>query len=220
MCGRFSLKSTIQAIEDEFELERIDKPIVPRYNIAPSQDIAVVKKDDRRILAFHRWGLIPSWAKDINMSNRMINARAETITKKASFKKLFLQQRCLVIADGFYEWQRTDSGKIPVYFYLKSLKPFAFAGLWSKWISPDGLEIYSTTIITTKSNALISSIHERMPVILDKQHYDIWLDLYFNDEKFLLKLLKPYPAYEMTYHHVSKIVNSPYNDTPECIKPL
>lgn len=219
MCGRFSLKSTIHAIEDEFEIDNIEIPIQPRYNIAPSQNVPVVVYEGKRYLKLFKWGLVPFWAKDPSIGNKMINARAESLTTKISFKKLFSKNRCIVIADGFYEWEKGTSGKNPYYFCMKTKKPFGFAGLWSMWNSPEGEIIYSCTIITVEPNRLVEKIHNRMPAILNKSDYQLWLNYSYSDEKSLLKLLKPYPDEEMTYYKVSKLVNSPSNDNPDCIKP-
>ncbi len=220
MCGRFSLKSTIQAIEDEFDIEKVDIPVQARYNIAPSQNVSVVVFDGVRCLKTFKWGLIPPWAKDPSIGNRMINARAETLTTKISFKNLLKKSRCLVIADGFYEWEKGTTAKNPYYFYLKSMKPFGFAGLWSVWSKPDGEKIFTCTIITVEPNSIVGKIHNRMPAILFKSDYQLWLDNLYSDEKDLIKVLKPYPSEEMGFHKVSRRVNSPSNDNPECVEPV
>jgi putative SOS response-associated peptidase YedK len=194
----------------------------PRYNIAPSQNHPVVIiNQDQRELTMMRWGLIPPWAKDISIGYRMINARAETVAEKASFKKPFKDKRCLVLADGFYEWKKTDKkNKIPYYFMLKSKQPFAFAGLWEQWKNPEGEKILSFTIITTKANELMEPIHDRMPVILKENVETQWLDPENKDTDKLLSLLQPYPGGLMLAYRVSPIVNAPKNDTPECIEPI
>ena len=167
------------------------------------------------------WGLIPSWAKDMSIGNKMINARAETVAEKASFKKPFKDKRCLVLANGFYEWKKTDKkNKIPYYFMLKSKQPFAFAGLWEEWKNPEGEKILSFTIITTKANELMEPIHDRMPVILKENVETQWLDPENKDTDKLLSLLQPYPAGLMESYRVSDIVNSPKNDIPACVEPI
>lgn len=164
------------------------------------------------------WGLVPTWAKDASIGNRMINARAETIAEKRTFKALLDRKRCLVLADGFYEWQKKERGKFPVRFVLKDRGLFAFAGLWDSWRKPDGSEIQSFTIITTGANDIIRPIHERMPVILDRNSEDKWLDLDLKDTVKLTPLLKAYPSRDMEAYCVYKMVNSPTNDRPECIQ--
>ncbi len=217
MCGRFSLKSTMQAIEAEFSIDRSDIVIEPRYNIAPTQNVAVIFNNGQNYQTFFKWGLIPSWTKDPTIGNRMINARAETISEKPSFKTALKKRRCLILADGFYEWKRIKDAKIPTYIFLNNQKPFAFAGLWDNWKSPEGKIIYTCAIITTIPNELIASIHNRMPVILQKQFIDLWLDPSYQNETELSNILKPYPHEEMAAYEVSKLVNSPQNDTPACI---
>jgi putative SOS response-associated peptidase YedK len=164
------------------------------------------------------WGLVPSWAKDTSIGNRMINARAETLTEKRTFKALLGRKRCLVLADGFYEWQKRERGKLPMRFVLRDQGPFAFAGLWDSWRKPDGNELQSFTIITTGANDLLRRVHERMPVILDRESEEVWLDLDLKDPAKLRPLLKAYPSRDMEAYCVSKLVNSPANDMPECIK--
>ncbi|MDI6802543.1 MAG: SOS response-associated peptidase [Bacteroidota bacterium] len=220
MCGRFSLKSTIQAIEDEFSIEESEIEILPRYNIAPTQDVSVITNENKTRLVSFRWGLIPSWAKDQNIGNKMINARAETLTQKVSFKNALKKKRCLIIVDGFYEWKKTASEKAPMFISLKNEKPFAFAGLWEAWKTPAGKLIRTCTIITTTPNELISPIHNRMPVILPKEFRNYWLESNNFDENKLIELLKPFPAKEMVAYEVSKYVNSPINDSPMCCEPI
>lgn len=220
MCGRFSLKSTMKAIEDEFSIERSDIDFQPRYNVAPTQNIAVIIQDETRKLTTLRWGFIPSWAKDPAIGNRMINARAETLLEKTSFKAAFKKRRCLIVADGFFEWKKIGHEKIPMYIYLKDENLFTFAGIWETWRSSDGKAIHSCAIITTSPNEFMSSIHNRMPVILSQKDRDAWLDISNQTEKNLIDLLKPYPSEAMAAYPVSKIVNSPLNDIPACIKPV
>lgn len=196
----------------------------PRYNIAPTQQIATIITGDMTRLLFSRWGLIPSWAKDISIGNRLINARAETLHEKPSFKNLYRQRRCLILADGFYEWQKQEGtkGKIPWYFRLRSQEPFAFAGLWDSWKDKSGKEepIISSTIITTEPNALVLPVHGRMPVILKRELYKTWLSPNISSPEILGNCLGPYPPGEMEAFPVSTQVNSPAFDGPECVVPV
>jgi putative SOS response-associated peptidase YedK len=218
MCGRFSRKATLQAIIDEFEIDEQTAEIEPSYNVAPGQNVAVVLKGENNKLGVLKWGLIPSWAKDPAIGNRMINARAETLAEKPSFKHSLRRKRCIIIADGFYEWKKDGPHKTPMYIFLKSGKPFGFAGLWDTWTGPEGQKISTCTIITTSPNKLIAEIHNRMPVILPKEHVDVWLDPSTQDESKVLPLLQPYPANEMDTYPVSRMVNSPKNNSPDVIK--
>ncbi|HPS74748.1 MAG TPA: SOS response-associated peptidase [Bacteroidales bacterium] len=218
MCGRYSF-----AVEDELIKERFGVSVrsavwKARYNCAPTQDLAVISTSDPLTLSMYRWGLIPSWAKDPGMSAAMINARAETILEKASFKVPFRHRRCLVPADGFYEWKQTVRGKAPHRVILKGGAPFAMAGIWDQWVSPDGEIICSFSIITTTPNELMKEIHDRMPVILPREHEKTWLEN--TPEQDLLRLLVPYPAQEMEAYPVSREVNNARIDTPELISRL
>ena len=216
MCGRFSLKSTIQAIEDELSIESTGIIVSPRYNIAPTQDVLILYKNKQ--LVYFRWGLIPFWVKNLNVGNRIINARAETLTQKMPFKTLFKNKRCLIIADGFFEWQQGT--KVPYYFSLKNGKPFTFGGLWNEWDSPDGEKIFSCTIITTQPNNMVNQYHDRMPTIISSEYRNMWIDETYYIESNLCQILRPYPENEMTVYKVSKHVNSPKNDDPKCIEKL
>jgi putative SOS response-associated peptidase YedK len=167
-----------------------------------------------------RWGLIPSWAKDAAIGNRMINARAETVAEKPSFRRALQQRRCLILADGFYEWRQEGKKKTPLFITLASREPFAFAGLWETWRPPDGEAIHSCTIITTTPNALMESIHNRMPVILAREAETTWLDRTITEPEKLLPLLVPYPETLMDAYEVALTVNSPRNDSPACIAPI
>ncbi len=220
MCGRFTLGVALDDLVDAFPDFKFPAEMAPRYNIAPAQHVAVVPNSGDRTVQFFRWGLIPSWAKDPEIGNRLINARAETLAEKPSFRAAYLRRRCLILADGFYEWQTVPGSKfkIPLYVRLKSKKPFAFAGLWELW-RPDDTPILSCTIITTEPNALLAQIHNRMPVILPPEAYDVWLDPAEQKPAVLDGLLKPYPAELMTAYPVSRLVNSVDNDTPACIVP-
>ena len=221
MCGRFTLSVDPDELQDAFPGLRLpaDHPPAPRYNIAPSQAIAVIPNDGRNTLEFFRWGLIPSWAKDPAIGNRMINARAETLAEKPSFRTAFKRRRCLIPADGFYEWRKDPGGKTPMYIRMKSGDPFAFAGLWEAWRSSQDETIVSCTIITTTPNSLMEKIHDRMPVILKPDAYDRWLDPDEQSPDKLSGLLKPYPASHMTAYAVSRLVNKPENDSPELVVP-
>lgn len=222
MCGRFTLTAEISALQESFPWLNIPPEIAPRYNIAPTQAVAVVANDGKNRLDFYNWGLIPSWAKDPEIGNRMINARAETLAEKPSFKAAFRRRRCLILADGFYEWQKQESSKakIPMYIRLASHESFAFAGLWELWNSKDGSQILSCTIITTEPNELMQSIHNRMPVILPAEAYPTWLEPGEQSLEGLTPLLKPYPAEQMVAYPVSTLVNSPANDLPQVIIPV
>ncbi|AFZ13754.1 protein of unknown function DUF159 [Crinalium epipsammum PCC 9333] len=221
MCGRFTLTQSAEIIAQVFDLGNIP-PFNPRYNIAPSQAIAtiLIKPDDtERQLQMLHWGLIPRWAKDVKMGAKLINARAETLTEKPSFRTAFKKRRCLIIADGFYEWQQQDGKKQPFYFKLQDEQPFAFAGLWEHWESEREV-IESCTILTTEANQIMQPIHGRMPVILSSKDYDLWLDPSVQKSDLLQPLLLPYSAEEMTAYPVSTRVNKPMNDSPECIQEL
>jgi putative SOS response-associated peptidase YedK len=221
MCGRFTLTADLNAIQETFPWVNVPEIGQARYNIAPTQPVAVVSNDGQNRLDYFVWGLIPSWAKDPEIGSRMINARAETLAEKPSFRSAFRRRRCMILADGFYEWrQMADSKrKIPMYIRLLSGKPFAFAGLWEAWNSSDGSNILSCTIITTQPNALMAPIHNRMPVILPVDAYDLWLQPGDQDVSKLAPLLAPYPAEDMNAYPVSTLVNSPANDLPACIVP-
>lgn len=220
MCGRFTLSQPVEAIASIFQLSEIPK-LEPRYNIAPTQLVPTLHKSERDERQFQmlRWGLIPSWAKDPAIGNKLINARAETVAEKPSFRSAFRHRRCLVIADGFYEWRRQDGKKQPFYFRLHDGQPFAFAGLWEHWQDSMGEVIDSCTIITTEANEILQPIHDRMPVILNPKDYDLWLDPVEKPEQ-LQQLLQSYSSTEMTSYPVSTKVNKPTNDTPELINSL
>jgi putative SOS response-associated peptidase YedK len=221
MCGRFTLALNRDGLQQAFPDFTAPAEMAPRYNIAPTQPIPVVPNNAENSVEFFNWGLIPSWAKDPKIGNRMINARSETLAEKPSFRAAYKRRRCLVLADGFYEWQRVPGRKtkIPTYIRMQSDEPFAFAGLWESWHSGDGSHILSCTIITTTPNELLESIHNRMPVILARDDYGTWLDPEERKAEDLQALLRPYPAAEMRAYPVSTMVNSPQNDAPELIVP-
>jgi putative SOS response-associated peptidase YedK len=218
MCGRFTLRTPASAVAEAFGLLPFPD-LQPRYNIAPSQAVAAVRlgADDKRELALLRWGLIPSWADDPAIGYKMINARGESVATKPSFRKAFKQRRCLIAADGFYEWQKSEGKKQPFYIRLKSERPFAFAGLWEHW-AREGQEIDSCTIITTDANELMAPIHNRMPVIVDPADYTLWLEPAVQDIERLQPLIRPFPADEMTAFKVSTVVNNPRNETDKCVE--
>jgi putative SOS response-associated peptidase YedK len=219
MCGRFTLTADLSALQESFPFVAMPEGLQPHYNIAPTQPVAVVPNDGRNRLDFFVWGLIPSWAKDPSIGSRLINARAETLLEKPSFRTAFRRRRCLVLADGFYEWKQAERGKTPMYIRLASGKPFAFAGLWESWNAPDGSNVLSCTIITTQPNEFMAEIHNRMPVILPEQSYSFWLESGEQDAQRLSELLAPYPAQEMQAYPVSPLVNNPKYDAPELIQP-
>ena len=198
-------------------------PIQPRYNIAPTQNVSVILHDvsapgTNRIWSLFRWGLIPSWAKDLAIGYKLINARGETISEKPSLRAAFKKRRCLILADGFYEWEKTDAGKQPHYFTRDDESPMAFAGLWEYWERDS--EVFSCTIITTSANSLLDPLHDRMPVILDASDHEQWLDPDFFEKESLQQLIKPYSADKMTSRLVNKTVNHVKNETAECLAPI
>lgn len=218
MCGRFSLAEYYESLEEYFKIDEPFEDIVlkPRFNIAPSQyHPVVVHEDEKNRLRIFKWGLVPSWSKDTKIGYKMINARAETVEEKNSFKRPFKKQRCLVLADGFYEWKRPDKKtKIPYRFVMKDKKPFAMAGLWDVW-KKEELSLHTFTIITTENNELMKPIHNRMPVILPKDNQEIWLNPSSNEAE-LKELLVPYDSTKMECYRVSEIVNSWKNDVEKC----
>ena len=217
MCGRYTLKTPVDTLAKQFEADEYPSSLTPSYNIAPTQQVAtVLVEDGKRKLEMLHWGLIPSWADDPAIGNRMINARAETVATKPSYRSAFKSRRCLILADGFYEWQKTSNGKQPFYIRMEDGSPFAFAGLWEIW--KNGREIRSSTIVTTEPNELVEEIHNRMPVILHPEDYEMWLDPDFDEKEPLTTLLKPYPASEMEAYPVSRRVNKPSNNQPEVIE--
>ncbi len=220
MCGRFVLTADTDAVQMAFNLTDAGPSLAPRFNIAPSQPIAVITNDDPQALTYHQWGLIPSWAKDPKIGNRMINARSETAAEKPSFRAAFKRRRCLIPTTGFFEWKQTDDGKVPMFIHMQDRQVFAFAGLWEVWYSPEGDELRTATILTTEPNEFMADIHNRMPVILQAKDYETWLAAGDQKADDLMPLMKPFPADLMKAYPVSKFVNSPRNDTPETIEPL
>ena len=216
MCGRFTLTYSISEVAKAFNVPVPPSlQTAPRYNIAPTQNVVAILPDET--LDVLRWGLVPSWAKDESIGSKMINARAETLAEKPSFKRLLNSKRCLVVADGFYEWKKEAGGKTPMYITLKNKELFAFAGLWDSWRSPEGEQIRTCTLITTEPNDLVASIHNRMPVILSAEARKEWLDPALHDEHVLLSLLAPYPTEQMSARAVSRLVNNTQYDSAELI---
>lgn len=218
MCGRFTLASPGNIVVEVFGLD--EEPLVsPRFNIAPTQDVTVVRTPSgRRQAGTLQWGLVPSWAKDESIGSRLINARAETVAEKPAFRAALRARRCLVLADGFYEWQPAGGRKQPWYFRSRDGRPFAFAGLWERWQPAAGEAVESCTIITTEANDVVRPVHERMPVILPLDVVDRWLGGGSTD--VLQALLRPAPEGFLEAYPVSLRVNSPSNDDPQCIAPL
>ena len=218
MCGRFTLTSNLDDLQKRFRFDAGDLKFQPRYNIAPTQEVLAVTNDGRRRAEEMRWGLVPFWAKDLSVGNRMINARSETLATKSAFRAAYRKRRCLILADGFFEWKKEGARKIPMYFFLRSREPLTFAGLWELWKAPSGDTVRSCTIITTEPNALIEPIHNRMPAILLGESVALWLDPLTEDPNLLQHLLAPFPAESMESYPVSALVNSPKNQGPECIQ--
>jgi putative SOS response-associated peptidase YedK len=221
MCGRFTLRTPTKDIVKAFGLtDALD--LKPRFNIAPTEQVAAIRLDPdtgTRQLTMLRWGLVPSWADDPSIGYRTINARAESVAIKPAYRSAFQKGRCLVVADGFYEWKKTDKNKQPFFIRLKDDEPFAFAGLSERWHRGDQV-IDSAAIITTEPNELMAGIHERIPAILSPEDYDLWLEPDFHGQGKLLAMLKPYPAEDMEAYPISTVVNNPRNETKECIEAI
>jgi len=220
MCGRYTLATDLRVLAERFEFHASDIEYLPRYNIAPAQDVLAVIGDKPRAARLLRWGLVPSWAKEAGGERQLINARAETLSQKPSFRRSLAGRRCLVLADGFYEWKKEGKRKIPMRVVLRSGEPFAFAGLWDVWREGSAEEIRSCAIITTEPNQLIRQIHNRMPVILARRAEELWLDPSVTDPSRLGQVLLPYPSEQLRVYRVSARVNSPRNDDPGCIEPV
>jgi len=219
MCGRYSLTTKADLLAHRFRISSVPPDLRPRFNIAPGQDVPVITNGTERKLELFRWGLVPSWAKDPRIGYRLINARAETLANRSSFCDSFRKRRCLVLADGFFEWKNESGVKTPIYIRLRSGEPFAFAGLWDCWQPPNSAEIRTCTIITTEPNELVASIHDRMPLILLPVNHDAWLDPNRSEPRELRRLFQPFPHEWMEAYPVSRLVNHPENDCPECIRP-
>lgn len=224
MCGRFALYADYKVILERFDIDQAsfgEAEYEHSYNIAPSQQVAAVVSDgNKNRLGKLKWGLIPPWAKDAKIGYKMINARSETAAEKPSYRNAFKKKRCLVVADSFYEWRKEETGKTPMLIKMKSGEPFAFAALWESWESPEGDTVHSCSILTTKPNEIMASIHDRMPVILSKEAEKIWLDPSVQDFELLKSLLKPYDDGELEAYEVSDEVNSPKNNNPDMIEKI
>lgn len=220
MCGRYSLTASLDELARRFDFDSNRDDFEPRYNIAPTQQVLAVVGGDARRAGFIRWGLIPQWAKSDSAGPPIINARAETVAEKPTFRDSLRRRRCLILADGFYEWQKMGDAKRPMRVALRSGEPFAFAGLWSMSSDPEGNRISTCAIITTAANDLLRPIHHRMPVILSKEVEDLWLDTALDDAQTLTQLLEPYPDDALEAYEVSALVNSASNDRPEVATPV
>jgi putative SOS response-associated peptidase YedK len=223
MCGRYRLSRRKQLVEEYFDTASDEPEWTPRYNIAPTQPVPVIRqnpKEPRRELSLMRWGLIPSWPRNSSVAAQMINARSETAATKPAFRDPLNNRRCLIPADGFYEWQRSGKAKQPYCFEVNGGELFAFAGLWDRWKDPSGQWVKSCSILTTTPNAVTSSVHDRMPVILDPDGYDLWLDPGMMNVEAASDLLKPYDALKMRSYPVSPRVNHVANDDAECSTPV
>ena len=217
MCGRYTLIADLGDLAQRFEIDGSDFSYDPGYNIAPTESVLTVRNLDGREAASMRWGLIPFWAKDPKIGARMINARAETVSEKPAFRNALKKRRCLVIADGYYEWQKTPVGKRPYRIIMKSGEPFAMAGLWETWKDPHGNVVPSCTIITTAANDYLAPIHNRMPVILTRESEEMWLNAEVEDAVALTHILVPSPDDALDAYEVSTLVNYARNDGPEVI---
>jgi putative SOS response-associated peptidase YedK len=223
MCGRFTLRAPASRIAEQFSLLEVPM-LASRFNIAPSQPVPVVRlnagsKPQREFVMLH-WGLIPSWADDPAIGNRMINARAETVAEKPAFRTAMNRRRCLIVADGFYEWRHVERQRQPFFIHMRDDGPFGFAGLWESWEGADHSAIESCTILTTSPNNVIRPIHDRMPVIIAAADYDLWLNPSVTQPAMLAPLLAPCPDDLLEAYPVSKLVNSPASDDARCIEPL
>lgn len=220
MCGRFTLLADELKMKKRFKLTKIQDNLKFRYNVAPGEDVfAIIFDGKEKRGGFLRWGLVPFWAKDEKIGYKMINARVETAHEKPSFKHLLTKRRCLIIADGFYEWKKRNGSKQPYRIMMKDDQPFAFAGLWDRWKNDHEI-ITTCTIITTEANEIVQPIHARTPVILTEQQHSIWLDPTIQAPSNLKNLLQPYPPEKMKTYEVSTLVNSPKNDSPQLLNSL
>jgi putative SOS response-associated peptidase YedK len=220
MCGRVTVQTSAAELAREFALTRVRAGLDrPRFNLAPTQLMPVVINDGQRALDAYRWGLIPSWAKDAAIGNKLINARSETVSEKPSFRSAFKRRRCLVLVDGWYEWKQTTKPKTPFFFHRKDRKPLALAGLWEEWTAPDTGEVVRTcALITTGPNALMEPIHDRMPVILPAGAQELWLRPDALEPSVLQPLLVPFAEDALDAYEVARVVNSPANDVPACVE--
>lgn len=218
MCGRYVQRTNPKRLAMAFKVEEVPE-VEPRYNIAPTQNVlSVYESPDGREMTFYRWGLIPSWAKDVSMGARLINARSETVAEKPAFRQAFKQRRCIIPADGFYEWQKIGGRKQPFFFGMRDESPFGFAGLWERWEGEGSRVINSCAILTTKANEVLSPVHDRMPVILHRDDYELWLDTDARKLDLVKEVLRPYPAEMMVGYPVGASINSPRNQGAELIE--
>ncbi len=220
MCGRFVSHSSLSLIEKTFNVDSVAAEVSPNYNIAPIQTVPVIVRNHQTRLDMFHWGLVPFWAKDLKIGSRLINARVETVAQKPSFRNAFKKRRCLIVADGFYEWKGPKGQKQPWYLTLSADEPFAFAGLWERWTGDLKGEYLSCVIITTAASKSVRDIHDRMPVILSPEAYDTWLDIENDDAAKLNSILKEGHIRDLMCYPVSKRVNSVRNNDAECITPL
>ena len=220
MCGRFTLISSVADLQLRFGFAMEPAEVRPRYNLAPTQSVLTVVNDGMLRGELMRWGLVPSWAKDIKIGNRMINAVSETAPTKPAFRSAFRRRRCLVLADGFFEWRREGKKRVPLYFTKESGEPMGFAGLWENWQSPEGEWIRSCTILTTAANSFIEPVYNRMPVILSAETEPLWLDPLTENPASLEPLLLPAPPELLIVREVSPVVNNARSEGPDCITPV
>jgi putative SOS response-associated peptidase YedK len=224
MCGRFTLTTSVRDLANLFQATEVEVPVAqPHFNIPPTAQVLAVRRlpghEGRQLLPL-RWGLIPAWAKDPGIGNRLINARVESAAEKPAFRDAFRNRRCLVLADGFYEWKKQAGKKEPYLVRMRDGKPFAFAGLWDRWHDPEQQIFETCTILTTDANKLVRPLHDRMPVILEAQAYEPWLDPELHDREKLLPLLHSYSAKDMIAYPVSSLVNNPRHDDAKCVEPI
>jgi len=220
MCGRFALHHGAEELRARFAVEQLVADLAPRYNIAPTQPVAVVLQRDLRILDSFRWGLIPFWARDPKIGSRMINARSESVATKPAYRNALRSRRCLIPASGFYEWKRIGDRKIPTYVHRADGHPFAMAGLWETWNGPADRILHTCAILTTRASDFMADIHDRMPVILTPDQERPWLDPALEDPAELVSLLQPYQAEDLAAYPVSRKVNASAHDAPDCIEPV
>jgi putative SOS response-associated peptidase YedK len=218
MCGRYAQRTDPKRLAKVFGVAEATE-VEPRYNIAPTQEVlAVHQTADGREMTFYKWGLVPSWAKDTSIGARLINARSETVEEKPAFRQAFKRRRCIIPADGFYEWQRTGGMKQPFFFRMRDESPFGFAGLWERWEGNGSQAINSCAILTTEANEVLRPVHDRMPVILHPDDYELWLGADARELELVKEVLRPYPAEEMVGYPVSSSVNSPRNQGAELVE--
>jgi putative SOS response-associated peptidase YedK len=221
MCGRFTFAISPELLAEVFGVPVLEE-LPPRYNIAPSQQVPIIREaaTEERNLSSVRWGLVPHWAKDLSIGNRMINARCETVHEKPAFRQAIRARRCIVPASGFFEWDASPAGKFPHYVTMRDNSPLAFAGIWDSWKTPDGEILETCAILTTTANSLMAPLHDRMPVLLHPTEFELWLDRSMNNPEKLQRLYQSYPAELLQEREVSSMVNNPTHDTPENITPV